>query len=452
LIKQFNFSEGEMTAVSLNQQPATLLQQLIRFDTTNPPGNEAACVAFICGLLAEAGIESVLLGKSPERPNLVARIPGRGSAPPLMLYGHADVVTTENQDWTYPPFEGRLEDGYVWGRGALDMKGPLAMLLSAFLKAKVEGTNLPGDVLMVVVADEENTGKYGARFLVEEHADLFTGVRYALGEFGGFNLDIAGKRFRPIMVSEKQICWIRVKLRGAGGHGSMPVRGGAMARLGRMLKRLDEQRLPTHITPPARAMIQTVQKTLGGLQGQALGLLLNPLLTNRLLDMLGPTSRAFDPLLHNTLSPTGLRGSNKANVIPSEVIVDMDGRLLPGFQPEDMISELHALVGKDIDVEVMEYDPGPGEPDMALYDTLGKILREADPKSTPMPLLLSGVTDGRFFTRLGIQTYGFVPLDLPEDFDFLSSIHAANERVPASALDFGVQAIFQALERFGEAH
>src|SRR5262249_20781027 len=208
--------------------PAELLQRLIRFDTTNPPGNEAECMEFIRSQLAEAGIESELYAKDPDRPNLVARIEG-GDKPPLLLQGHVDVVTTSGQDWSRPPFGGELVDGYVWGRGAVDMKGPVAMLVSAFLRAKQEDVELPGDVILAVLADEENGGDLGARFLAEEHAHLFDGVRYALSEFGGFSLELGGRRFYPVQVAEKQICWLTATIRGRGGHGAVIHRGGTNA-------------------------------------------------------------------------------------------------------------------------------------------------------------------------------------------------------------------------------
>jgi len=178
--------------------PVELLQQLLRFDTTNPPGNEAECIRFIRRLLEDAGCEVELYAKDPSRPNLVARLRGRGNRAPLLLQGHVDVVTTTAQDWTHPPFGGELVDGWVWGRGALDMKGGVAMMVSAFLRAAADGAELPGDVVLAVLADEEAGGDYGARFLVEEHAHLFEGVEYSLGEFGGFTLEIAGRSIYPI--------------------------------------------------------------------------------------------------------------------------------------------------------------------------------------------------------------------------------------------------------------
>ncbi|NOZ48947.1 MAG: M20/M25/M40 family metallo-hydrolase [Chloroflexi bacterium] len=434
---------------STYHRPVELLQRLIQFDTTNPPGHTSECLAFINKLLSEAGIATTILAKSPERPNLIARLSGHGNAPPLLLYGHVDVVTTENQQWRHPPFDGKLVDGYVWGRGALDMKGGVAMMLAAFLRAKAEGLALPGDVIFAAVSDEEAGGDFGVKFLVEEHADLFDGIRYAIGEFGGFTLYVGKRRFYPIQVAEKQICWIKATVRGPGGHGSMPVRGGAMAKMSEFLRKIDRQRLPVHVTPTARLMLDAIASSLGGLNGLILGQLTSPALTDRVLNLLGERGRLFGPLLHNTVSPTILHGSDKINVIPAEVSVELDGRLLPGYQPDDMIAELRQIVGDDVELEVARYDPGPAAPNMAMFDTLANILRQADPDGIPVPLLLSGVTDGRFFSQLGIQTYGFLPMPLPEDFKFAQTIHAADERIPADALDFGTNAIFQVLQRFG---
>ncbi len=228
---------------SIQQRPVEILQRLIRFDTTNPPGNETDCIAYISGLLTDGGINTTILAQRADRPNLIARLGGQGTAPPLLLYGHVDVVTTLNQTWQHPPFEGQIADGFVWGRGALDMKGGLAMMLAAFLRAKAENLVLPGDIVLAIVSDEESLGDYGARYLVDYHADLFDGVRYAIGEFGGFSFDVGKRRFYPIMVAEKQCCWMKATLRGPGGHGSIPVRGGATARLGRLLQRLDQRQL-----------------------------------------------------------------------------------------------------------------------------------------------------------------------------------------------------------------
>ena len=429
------------------KRPAELLQRLIQFDTTNPPGNEAEIMAYINGLLTKAGISTQILSKAPNRPNLIARLPGRGEAPPLLLQGHVDVVTTQGQAWQVPPFEGRLVDGYVWGRGALDMKGGVAMMLAAVLRTQAEGLTPPGDILLAVLSDEEAGSDMGAKFLVEEHPDLFQGVRYAIGEFGGFTLYVEGKRFYPIQVTEKQICWMKATVRGPAGHGSRPIRGGAMAKLGELLLKLDRHRLPAHITPVPRQMFETMAEALGGPTGMTMRQLLQPHLTDNILDMMGDRARLFDAMLHNTVSPTILHGSDKINVIPAEVSVELDGRLLPGQTPEDMLRELRAIVGEDVTLEVLRHDPGPDAPDMGWFDDLARVLKELDPEGIPLPYLQVGVTDARFFARLGIQTYGFLPLKLPPDFDFASTIHAANERVPVEAIEFGAEAIYRAIQR-----
>jgi acetylornithine deacetylase/succinyl-diaminopimelate desuccinylase-like protein len=246
-----------------------LLQELIRFDTTNPPGNEGPCIEFLRAHLEDAGCETPLYEKEPGRPNLVSRLAG-GDAPPLLLQGHVDVVTTAGQNWIHPPFEGRLEDGYLWGRGALDMKAGVRELVSAFVRARREGAQLPGDLVLVVLSDEEAGGNLGARFLVEEHPELFAGMRYGLGEFGGFTLEVGGKRFYPIQVAEKQICWLKATIRGSGGHGAMINRGGTVARLGRFLTDLDRKRMPVHVTPVVRGWREWPQSCLGTRQHPAL--------------------------------------------------------------------------------------------------------------------------------------------------------------------------------------
>ncbi len=433
---------------SLHERPAELLQTLLRFDTTNPPGDEAACIAFIDELLTGAGLETRTVARDQARPNLIARLAGAGQTSPLLLYGHVDVVPTSGQEWRYPPFEGTLAGGCVWGRGALDMKGGVAMLLSALLRARAEGLAPRGDVVLTILSDEEAGGDFGARFLVENHPELFTGIRSAIGEFGGFRLEIAGRRFYPIQVAEKQACSLRATVRGPGGHGALPMRGGAMAKLARFLERLDRQRLPAHVTPVTRAMIETIAGALPVPRGQVLTLLLNPRLTDRALDLLGEQAAAFDALLHNTVNATIVSGGEATNVIPSAVTVELDGRLLPGRGPDEMVAELHALAGRDVELEVVRFDPGPPEPHLGLYRTLAAILREADPGGTPVPMLLPGVTDARHFARLGIQTYGFLPMNLPSKFEFMKLIHAADERIPVNVLEFGTDAIFKVLQRF----
>lgn len=429
--------------------PAELLRQLIRFDTTNPPGNEAECVRWIKALCDAVGAPTRVLAKDPSRPNLLARLPGRGVAPPILLQGHVDVVTTEGQSWRHDPFGADLIDGEIWGRGALDMKGGVAMMLSAFLRLAESNDPPPGDVLLCVLADEENLSTYGARFIVEEHPQLFDGVKHALGEFGAARTELAGLRTYPIQVAEKQVCWMRATIRGAGGHGSIPMRGGAMAKLGALLSALDARRLPVHVTEVPRSMIETLATALpeGG-QGLA-DALLDPQRTDATLDMLGEASKTLDPMFHNTVNATVVRGGGKTNVIPSELQLDLDGRLLPGETADDLFRELRELAGEpDLELEALSYEPGPEGADLSMLPLLSEVLSAADPGALPMPMLMPGVTDGRFFARLGIQTYGFLPMRLPAEMSFSSLIHAADERVPAQEIGWGADRICEVLTRY----
>jgi acetylornithine deacetylase/succinyl-diaminopimelate desuccinylase-like protein len=380
-----------------------------------------------------------------------------------MLQGHVDVVPAEPSEWSEPPFEGKIEDGWVWGRGALDMKGAVAMMICAILRACASEDAKPaGDVLFVALSDEERGARVGARYLVEHHAELFEGVRYAIGEFGGYTMHLAGRRFYPIQVAEKQTCQVKAIVRGEGGHASLPTRGGATAKLARVLRSLDESRLPLHLTPVVQKMLEELAGSLPAPAGAAarqlvssaarvpgLGHVVRQELVDLVLDHAGEVASLLDPLLHNTAVPTIVRAGEKENVVPSEASVLIDGRLLPGQSPDDFLSELRGVVGSDVELEVEAFDETEVEVDYGLFGLLGEILEELDPGATAIPMLLPAVTDGRLFARCGIQSYGFTPLRLDPSFSFMETIHAADERVPVDALEFGTDAIEQLLARYG---
>jgi acetylornithine deacetylase/succinyl-diaminopimelate desuccinylase-like protein len=229
------------------------------------------------------------------------------------------------------------------------------------------------------------------------------------------------------------------------------MRGGTMARLAKLLRALDRRRLPVHVTPVTRHMIEHVAAELPAPAGVVLRGLLDRRVTDRVLDLLGERGRVFDPLLHNTVNATIVRGGDKINVIPAEATVELDGRLLPGFSADDLVHELQALIGPDVQLDVLRHEPGPPEPDLGLYELLAGVLREADPAGAPVPLLLAAITDARHFSRLGIQTYGFLPMQLPPKLRFMDLIHAADERIPVDALRFGTDAVYKVLERYGRA-
>jgi acetylornithine deacetylase/succinyl-diaminopimelate desuccinylase-like protein len=424
-----------------------LTRDLIQLDTTNPPGQEHIAIDLIERVLDEAGINSARYENARGRPNLVARIKGRGEAPPFLLQGHVDVVTTVNQEWRHKPFAGEIVDGCLWGRGALDMKGGVAMMVSALLDAHARG-GAPGDLVLTALADEEAGGIQGAKWLVDKHPELFSGIKHAIGESGGVVQHIGGKRFYPIMVSEKRGCQVLATLRGPGGHGSIPARGGSMAKLGALLTKLDTARLPVHITPPVKLLLEGMRDALDEPWRGRMAALLDPVLADAALNELGPTGRNLDAALHNTVNPTIISGGLKINVIPSEVQVQLDGRLLPGFGPEDMLRELRDVLGPDLELEVQLVGPAQPEIDLSQLDLFASVLREADPGCIPLPYLVTGGTDARHFAKLGIRTYGFLPLNNPADFNGATTIHAADERVPVSALEFGARCVFEAVMRY----
>lgn len=428
--------------------PVEILQRLIQFDTSNPPGNERPLLEWIAELLADADIPSGFHARDDDRPNLVARIPGRGNSAPLLLYGHVDVVPTTGQAWERDPFAGDIVDGVVWGRGALDMKGGVAIILGAGLELHARGVEPNGDIILALTSDEEAGSELGARYLVKSHPELFADVRFALSEMGGFTQYIAGRPFYPIQVAEKTPCRIRATIRGESGHASTPLRGGASAKLAALLSALDRRRLPVHITPVVRRMLSSMADALPLPQRAALRPLLAPRLTNGVVRLLGTDADDLDPLLRNTAAVVAVRGGEPGNVIPSEIVVDLDGRLLPGQTARDLVGELEQLVPRVASYEIVSEEPSQRvEPDLELLPLLADALRRQDPHGTPFPLVAPGATDARFFGELGIQTYGFLPMRLPPEIT-TNLIHAPNERVPADAIDFGVRALVDVLERY----
>lgn len=399
-------------------------------------------------LLEARGVETGLYASQPGRPNLVARLRGRGEAPPLLLQGHVDVVTAADQVWAHPPFGGELVDGWVWGRGALDMKGGIAIMLAALLRCLESGSPPAGDVLLCCLVDEESGGAHGAEFLVARHPELFAGVRHALGEGGGVSLHLGGRAFYPIMVAEKRACRLRARVRGPSGHASRIHRGGTMARLGAMLLALDRARLPVHLVPVTVEYVRSMAAALSGALAERLCALLDPDRTDWALNQLGPDAGRFESLLRHTVNATVVRAGHKVNVIPSEAVVDLDGRILPGRPPEEFVAEVRQVIGKEAELELLSLGPAMPEPELGgFYELLCQVLRELEPGGVPVPTLMTGATDQRHFARLGIQGYGYLPMRLPPGFG-QETVHAADERVPVAALEFGAEALFRVLQRY----
>lgn len=428
--------------------PVALTQELIRFPSVNPPGGEGPCVRYVAEVLREAGLDVQLLGIDPERPNLIARLAGRGAAPPILLHAHADVVPVTGQDWTHPPFEGSLIDGHVWGRGAIDMKGGLAMMVSAMLRIPQP----PGDVLLAVSPDEECGSAVGASYLVREHPELFDGVRDAIGEDGGAVFGCGDRRVYPIVVAEKRACWLRLTLSGRGGHGSRQGRSGtATEKLAALLAKIHNGRLPTHITPAADLMLAELAKAApDDLAPRYQALRADPA-AKVPYDLLPEADAVFlDSILRNTVNATIIHGGDQINVLPSTITVDLDGRILPGhWTVDDYLAELRQLVGPEPEVELLlEGEPMP-EPKLGPgYELLTEVLRDADPDGLPLPMLTTASTDARLFAGLGIECYGWLPLKVPPGSRYQDTMHAANERVPAEALRFGAQCVHDLLTRY----
>ncbi len=432
------------------EDPVDLARRLLRLDSSNPPGREQECIRLVADVLSRHGIESRLLARDSSRPNVIARVAGRGEAPPLLLYGHVDVAPASG-GWQHPPFSGALVNGELWGRGALDMKGGLAMLLSAFVRAAQAPSAPAGDLLLAATADEEAGGKHGAAFLATEHADLFKGVRHAISEFGGYTHHVGGRRLYPIQVAQKGRCLLRLTAHGPSGHSATPPsQKTAILKLALVLARIGRRRLPAHITPPVAMMVRSMADGLPTAQAIAVRALLRPRLTDLVLNAAGAQAEDLDPLFRNTVVPTGLQSAQAGNVIPSSAFVILDGRLLPGHDANHLKLELHRLASPNAQIEVLQDEPSSRvRPDLALFELLAAVLREEDPAGHPFPLVTPGMTDARHFDRLGIQTYGCLPMRLPPGL-MPNLLHAVDERIPAGALTAGAAAIGRIIERYAQ--
>lgn len=430
-------------STDVHEQPVELLRELIRFETVNPPGNECACIEWVAELLDAYGVAYETYARDPDRPNLHATLSGEGG-PPLLLYGHVDVVPVTGQEWSHDPFDAVLEDGFVWGRGALDMKSGVAMFLATFLRLASEGAP-PGDVHLLVVSDEEGGGDDGLGWLVDEHPALFDGVEHALGEFGGYSLEIGGVETYPIQVNEKQVCWLEATFRGNSGHASLPTSETAMAKMAAFVDALDGARLPVHVTPPAAAMFEALADAVPAREQEFRGLL-DPARTDEVLDKLGEDGRSFDAILHNTANPTVIRGGDKENVVPEEVSLLLDCRLVPGQEPDDVIAELCELTGQEPAFEVRRFDPGPPSADLDVFELFGEVL-ERETGGVAVPLLMSGGTDGRHLSKVDVQSYGFTPMQLGE-LPFLDLIHSGDERIPAETVTWGTERVYEAVQAY----
>ncbi len=427
------------------------LSRLLRFDTSNPPGNETPAALYLKQAFEREGFEEMhLLEAAPRRGNLIVRLRGDGSRLPLLLSAHLDVVPAEAEHWTQPPFSGAVVDGAVWGRGALDMKHMAAMSLMVLILAKRQGLPLKRDLVFAAVADEEMGFDYGSRWLVENHPDLVR-AEYGLSEMGGMLVPLVGLRTYPIQMAEKGVCWLRMRARGQPGHGSTPHDANAVVRLAEAVARIrDGGGMPIHVTPAVAGFVRALAAALPPGQGMLLRGLLNPRSAPLVLGRLPAEQRyLFRAMLCNTLAPTGLRAGSKTNVIPSQAEAELDCRLLPGQTAEDALREIGAIVGRGVELEPFMVSPGVEfDTGTDLFRLLGRALKAYDLAAIPVPLMATGGTDASQYARLGMTVYGFTPGQPPADLPLTRLVHGHDERIPVASLHFGVRVLWDVVRAF----
>lgn len=424
-----------------------VVSRLIRFDTTNTgepetTQGEAECAQWVAAQLAEVGYQPEYLESgAPGRGNVFARLRGADSSRgALLIHGHLDVVPAEAADWSVHPFSGAIENGYVWGRGAVDMKDMVGMMIVVARQLKRAGIVPPRDLVFAFVADEEHGGRYGAHWLVDNRPDLFAGVTEAIGEVGGFSLTVprpggGERRLYLIETAEKGLSWMRLTARGVAGHGSMAHDQNAVTAVAEAVARLGRHRFPLVPT-------DTVVQFLAAL-GDETGLTFDPESADLegMIEKLGPMARMLKAVLHDTANPTMLKAGYKANVIPATAEAVIDCRILPGRKAA-FEAEVDQLIGPDVSREwIRDLDSYETTFDGDLVDAMNAALLALDPDARTVPYMLSGGTDAKAFARLGIRCFGFAPLRLPPDLDFSSLFHGVDERVPIDALRFGTEVL-----------
>ncbi len=424
------------------REAVTLTSELIQIDTTNTGDpatlmGERAAAEYVAEKLAEVGFETTYVEsgyQGPGRGNVVARLqgsdPDRGA---LLVHGHLDVVPADASEWSVHPFSGAVQDGYVWGRGAVDMKDMLAMTLATARRMRRDGIIPKRDIVFAFVADEEAGGWQGANWLVDHRPELFEGCTEAIGEVGGFSITLQdGVRAYLVETAEKGLGWLKLKVRGRAGHGSMVHEDNAVTKLTEAVARLGRHRFPIVMTDSVREFLAGVTELTGmefgedDIEGS--------------IAKLGGISRIVGATLRDTANPTMLSAGYKANVIPSTAEATVDCRFLPGRQ-EAFERELAEILGPDVEREWDALSPVETTFDGALVDTMHSSILAEDPGATLLPYMLSGGTDAKSFQRLGIRCFGFAPLKLPAELDFSALFHGVDERVPVDALEFGTRVL-----------
>ncbi|NYI03952.1 M20/M25/M40 family metallo-hydrolase [Allostreptomyces psammosilenae] len=434
-------------AVSVGKPDAEVVElcrDLIRIDTSNygdqPGPGERAAAEFVAEKLAEVGLEPRIYESRPGRASTIVRVPGEDSSrPALLIHGHTDVVPANADDWTYHPFSGEIADGCVWGRGAVDMKDFDAMTLSVVRDRMRSGRRPPRDLVLAFLADEEAGGTYGARYLVDNHPELFEGVTEAIGEVGGFSFTVnENLRLYLVETAEKGIHWMRLTVDGRAGHGSMTNEDNAVTELCEAVARVGRHRFPVRVTKTVRSFLDELS--------DALGVELDPEDMDATLAKLGGIARMIGTTLRNTAQPTMLGAGYKVNVIPGQATAHLDARFLPGYE-EEFLEQLDELLGPRVRREDVHADKALETSfDGALVEAMQTSLSAFDPAARAVPYMLSGGTDAKSFSDLGIRCFGFAPLRLPPEMDFAGMFHGVDERVPVDGLTFGANVLDRFLD------
>ncbi|MEM2988251.1 MAG: M20/M25/M40 family metallo-hydrolase [Candidatus Bathyarchaeia archaeon] len=442
----------------IEDEITTLLSDLIRINTTNPPGNETQAAKYLAETLEKEGFKCEVLESAPGRGNIITRLKGTGEKPSLLLLSHLDVVAANPKEWSVDPFSGLVKDGFVWGRGAMDMKSMTAMEVIVMKLLKRNNVKLKGDVILAATADEEKGGEYGAGWLVRNHLEKVR-AEYVINEGGGQAIPIGDKNVFTIQTAEKGILWFKVKAKGRPGHGSVPgAADNAILRMNRVVERLGNYRAPVFLTSTVKQFLAVIAEENAEAR-QTLNLLLqNPDRADEILDMFAQRDKAmaeeFRAMLRMTVAPTIIHGGVKENIIPSECEAVFDCRILPGQRTAEALSCIKELL-RDVDLEKLEFEiiqanePSESPLDTPLYGIMVKTLKEFEPNCTVAPILLTGGTDSRFFRNLGAACYGFQPAlsDLPYS-EILKMVHGVDERISVKNLVFGASVLYHVVKRF----
>jgi len=435
--------DGAVDLTSVEDDAIKICQELIRIPSVNfgeGKGDESVIADYIVKSLAEVGIESKIYEAAPNRCNVIARIKGSDSSRSgLVVHGHTDVVPANADDWSVDPFGGIIKDGMIWGRGAVDMKNMDAMILAIVRSWAKRGYQPKRDIVLAFFADEEAGMTYGSRFMSAKHPEVFAGCSEAISEVGGFSVTVAdGKRLYFVEAAQKGIHWMRLTAQGRAGHGSMMNPENAITALTEAVAKIGKHEWPQRYTKTVKNLFKEVARVTGREYNE------NDL--RPLLKEVGSTARMIGATLQNTANPTMLDAGYKANVIPGSASAVIDGRFLPGYEDE-LNSTIRAIIGPDIAIETISHDIAlEVDFDSPLVEAMKAALLSQDPEGIPVPYLMSGGTDNKALSELGIVGYGFSPLRLPADLDFMSLFHGVDERVPIEGLRFGVRVLADFLE------